>query len=66
MAGAWDQGSWGDNAWGTSNNVINATAQVLTVSTGTVEAYNLKGYCLGNAGKYEEAIKNFKTAIEIK
>ena len=35
---------WGDNAWNSSNNLIDVTGQVLTTSTGTVEAFNLIGW----------------------
>jgi len=63
--GTWGALSWSDNAWGTSNNVINATAQVLTVSTGTVEAFNLTGWGRRGWGDYEWGDSGLTVSISV-
>jgi hypothetical protein len=63
MAGAWDQGEWGDNAWGTSNNVINATTQVLAVSTGTAEYYFEEGWGRRGWGEYNWDASNLSIDV---
>lgn len=61
----WGALSWSDNAWGTSNNIINATAQVLTVSTGTVEAFNLAGWGRRGWGDYEWGDSGLTVSIAV-
>src|SRR5690606_34688988 len=53
-----------DSAQGSSENISSLTA-VINRSPNDAEAYNVRGAAYGRGGRYQEALKDFDTAIRI-